>query len=163
MFHSSQTLPSPFLIHIHDLSPICIQINTTGVTSGAGIYYPPGAPEFIPGFQWGSCYSIFYMYVLQIIVCPFVLFLLAIVLYVLLRYTDSDHLCGIFKLFLLISVLSTRKLQGHLTKTVFKEIERKKIRHMLIIQKCLYQVRVITVFTVFRLLTDFVCLYTYEF
>jgi hypothetical protein len=26
-----------------------------------------------------------------------------------------------------------------------------------------YQVRVITVFTVFRLLTDFVCLYTYEF
>ena len=29
--------------------------------------------------------------------------------------------------------------------------------------KCLYQVRVITVFSVFRLLTDFVCLYTYEF
>jgi hypothetical protein len=28
---------------------------------------------------------------------------------------------------------------------------------------CLYQVRVITVFPVFRLLTDFVCLYTYEF
>jgi hypothetical protein len=30
-------------------------------------------------------------------------------------------------------------------------------------EKCLYQVRVITVFTVFRLLTDFVCLYNYEF
>jgi hypothetical protein len=29
--------------------------------------------------------------------------------------------------------------------------------------KCLYQVRVITVFTVFLLLTDFVCLYNYEF
>jgi hypothetical protein len=29
------------------------------------------------------------------------------------------------------------------------------------LQKCLYQVRVITVFTVFRLLTDFVCLYTW--
>ena len=28
------------------------------------------------------------------------------------------------------------------------------------LQKCLYRVRVITVFTVFRLLTDFVCLYT---
>ena len=28
---------------------------------------------------------------------------------------------------------------------------------------CLYQVRVITVFTVFRLLTDFVCLHNYEF
>jgi hypothetical protein len=33
----------------------------------------------------------------------------------------------------------------------------------LLIWKCLYQVRVITVFTVFRLLTDFVCLYNYEF
>jgi hypothetical protein len=29
--------------------------------------------------------------------------------------------------------------------------------------KCLYRVRVITVFTVFRLLTDFVCLYNYDF
>ena len=42
----------------------------------------------------------FYMYVLQILVCPFVLFLLAIVLSVLLRYTDSDYPFGIFKLFL---------------------------------------------------------------
>ena len=33
-------------------------------------------------------------------VCPFVLFLLAIVLSVLLRYTDSDCPFGIFKLFL---------------------------------------------------------------
>jgi hypothetical protein len=30
-------------------------------------------------------------------------------------------------------------------------------------EKCLYQVRVITVFTVFRLLTDFVCVYTMSF
>jgi hypothetical protein len=29
--------------------------------------------------------------------------------------------------------------------------------------ECLYQVRVITVFPVFRLLTNFVCLYSYEF
>ena len=36
----------------------------------------------------------------KIVVCPFVLFLLAIVLYVLLRYTDSDYPFGIFKLFL---------------------------------------------------------------
>ena len=35
------------------------QINTTGVTSGAGTAYPSEAPEFIPDFQWGSCYSIF--------------------------------------------------------------------------------------------------------
>ena len=38
--------------------------------------------------------------VLQVIVCPFVRFLLAIVLSVLLRYTDSDYPFGIFKLFL---------------------------------------------------------------
>jgi hypothetical protein len=40
------------------------------------------------------------MYVLYIVVCPFVLFLLAIVLSVRLRYTDSDYPFGIFKLFL---------------------------------------------------------------
>ena len=40
------------------------------------------------------------MYVLLIVVCPFVLFLLAIVLSLLLRYTDSDYPFGIFKLFL---------------------------------------------------------------
>ena len=48
-----------------------------------------------------SCYSIFYfyVYVLLIVVCPFVLFLLPIVLSVLLRYTDSDYPFDIFKLF----------------------------------------------------------------
>jgi hypothetical protein len=40
------------------------------------------------------------MCVLLIVVCQFVLFLLAIVLSVLLRYTDSDCSFGIFKLFL---------------------------------------------------------------
>jgi len=40
--------------------------------------------------------------VIVIVVCPFVLFLLAIVLSVLLRYTDSDYPFGIFKLFLII-------------------------------------------------------------
>jgi hypothetical protein len=40
------------------------------------------------------------MYVLSIVVCPFVLFLLAIVLSVLLRYTVSDCPFGIFKLYL---------------------------------------------------------------
>ena len=29
-----------------------------GVTSGAGTAYPLRAPEFTPGFQWVSCYSI---------------------------------------------------------------------------------------------------------
>jgi hypothetical protein len=39
------------------------------------------------------------MYVLLIVVCPFVLFLLVIVLSVI-RYTDSDYPFDIFKLFL---------------------------------------------------------------
>jgi hypothetical protein len=43
-----------------------------------------------------------YHRVLWIVVCPFVLFLLAIVLSVLLRYTDSDYHFGISKLFLLL-------------------------------------------------------------
>ena len=38
------------------------------------------------------------MYALLIVVCPFVLFLLAIVLSVPLRYTDYDCPFGIFKL-----------------------------------------------------------------
>ena len=42
----------------------------------------------------------FYVYVLQNIVCLFVLFLLTIVLSVLLRFTDSDYPFGIFKLLL---------------------------------------------------------------
>ena len=79
-----------------------------GATSGAGTSYTSGAPEFTPGFLWGSCYSIlnFYVYVLEIVVCPFVLFRLAIVLSVLLQYTDSDYPFGIFKLFLCIEWVS---------------------------------------------------------
>ena len=42
------------------------------------------------------------MYVLYIVVCPFVLFLLAIVLSVLLLFMASDYSFGIFKLFLLL-------------------------------------------------------------
>jgi hypothetical protein len=34
-------------------------VNTMGVTSGAGTAYPLRAPDFTPGFLWGSCYSIF--------------------------------------------------------------------------------------------------------
>ena len=45
-------------------------------------------------------YLQFCVYVLQIVVCPFVLFRLTIVLSVLFRFTDYDYLFGIFKLFL---------------------------------------------------------------
>ena len=51
------------------------------------------------------------MYVLSIVVCPFVLFLLAIVLSVLLRYTVFDCPFDIFKLFLL-SIISIRNLNN---------------------------------------------------
>ena len=42
--------------------------------------------------RWFMTAVNFSVYVLLIVVCPFVLFLLAIVLSVLLRYTDSDCL-----------------------------------------------------------------------
>jgi len=45
-------------------------------------------------------YLIFALYLLLIVVCPFLLFLLAIVLAGLLQYTDSDCPFGVFKLFL---------------------------------------------------------------
>ena len=47
----------------------------------------------------GVCVTRSLMYVLQIVFCPFVLFLLPIVLSVL-RLTNSDDSLGIFKLFL---------------------------------------------------------------
>ena len=49
----------PVLFSFMTYHRVCNQINTTGVTSGAGTAYPSGAPEFTPGFKWGSCYSIF--------------------------------------------------------------------------------------------------------
>ena len=53
-----------------------------------------------PRLFGGSGYSIFSFLCnhLQIVVCPFVLFLLVIALYVLLRFTASDYPFGIFKL-----------------------------------------------------------------
>jgi hypothetical protein len=55
-------------------------------------------PRFLVGFVLLDLQ--FDMYVLLIVVCPFVLFLLAIVLSVLLLFTDSDYPFGISKLFL---------------------------------------------------------------
>ena len=70
---------------------VCNQINTTGATSGAGTAYPSGASEFTPFLVGFVLLDLqLYVYVLQIVVCPFVLFHLAIVLSVLLRYTASD-------------------------------------------------------------------------
>ena len=62
--------------------------DTTGANSGAGTAYPSGTPVFAPDFQWNSYYAIFTFLcsVLQIVVCSFVLFLLAIALSVLSIY-----------------------------------------------------------------------------
>ena len=48
-------------------------IFTTVATSGTGTCHPYGAPEFIRGFKWGSCCSIFkcLFNVLYIVVYPF--------------------------------------------------------------------------------------------
>jgi len=55
--------------------------------------------ELIPGYQWGSYYTSF-SFMCMFCRSLFVFFLLAIVLSVLLPYTDSDYPFGIFKLFL---------------------------------------------------------------
>ena len=79
-----------------------------------------------PGFYWGSCYLIFSF------MCMFcrslfgfffgVLFLLAIVLSVLLWYTDSDYPFSIFKLFSNI----------HICERLYRAIHRKKYTLFLI-------------------------------
>jgi isoprenylcysteine carboxyl methyltransferase (ICMT) family protein YpbQ len=48
-----------------------------------------------------------------IVVCPFVLFLLAIALFVLLQFTDYDYISGVFKLFLF-----------NVCHTLFKDIQQ---------------------------------------
>ena len=71
---------------------VCNMNITIGATNGTGTAYPSGAPELTPGFKRDSCGSIisFLWSVLGIIICPFVLFRLAILV------TSF----GLFKLFL---------------------------------------------------------------
>jgi hypothetical protein len=59
---------------------------TTRATIGAGTTHPTGATEFIPGF----CGIRLLCFIIQIFICPFVLFLLTIVLSVL--FTASNYL-----------------------------------------------------------------------
>ena len=69
-------------------------------TSGAGTAYHSGAPGFTHGFSGvPGTRSLVLCVFLQIVVCPFAFFRLAIVLSVLL-FTNSDYSFGIFKLFL---------------------------------------------------------------
>ena len=69
-----------------------------------------------------------------IIVCHFVLFLLAIVLSVLLPYTDSDYLFGIFKLFwellALLNVLLSFQIYRHFQFGGHIEVPLLHIKHI---------------------------------
>ena len=70
-----------------------------GATSGAGIGYPSGAHVFTSGFSGVRVTRSLVLYICFVDRCLcFVLFLLAIVLSVLSRYTDSDYPFGIFML-----------------------------------------------------------------
>jgi hypothetical protein len=84
--------------------------------------------------------------VLWIVICPFVIFLFAIVLSFLLRFTDSNYSFAIFKLFLSPICLSkylyqASKLSGHasdfhmrikyLSANYLLEISAYKIEHFL--------------------------------
>jgi hypothetical protein len=75
----------------------CNKSNTTDVTNGAGTSYPSGVSEFTSVLVGVHVAPSFLCSVLYIIVCPFVLFLFAIVLSVLL-FTASDYLFGILSL-----------------------------------------------------------------
>ena len=77
---------------------VCNWGNKTGTTRGAETTHPSGTHGFIPDFLVGI-FS-FMCSVLYTFVCPFVLFHLAIVLSVLLRFAVSDYPFGVFKLFL---------------------------------------------------------------
>ena len=81
---------------------VCNYINTTGSTSGTGTVNTSGAPAITPGFYRDLCYAIFSFMCMfcRSFFCPFLLFLLTIVVSGLFRFMDSDYPFSIFKLFL---------------------------------------------------------------
>ena len=98
---------------------LCNQNKKTGVTSGAGTTYPLRAPEFYPGFQWGSCCSIFCYCVLLCIslFVHFVPLLLTIVLFVPLSLSFWLLCCLSFELRICITtqvVLRLDKIVLHI-------------------------------------------------
>ena len=87
-----------------------IHLRSTGVISGAGTAYLPehlNSPSVFSGVRVNRCLA---LYVCFIDRCLF-LFLLAIVLSVLLRFTDSDGYFGIFKLFFSFSTDTTHNVE----------------------------------------------------
>ena len=81
--------------------------NTMGVISETGTVYPSGAPEFTPGFEWASCYSIFILYVCFVYRClSFCVFPFGHCIF-WSSSIYSDYPVGIFKLFLALPLSTT--------------------------------------------------------
>jgi hypothetical protein len=94
-----------YILHMQDAGGMLL-INTTSATSGAGTHYPSGAPAFTPGFSGVCVTRSLLLYVCFVDHClSFILFVLAIVLSVLLRYTDDDYPLGISKPFILLLII----------------------------------------------------------
>ena len=101
---------------------VCNQINTMGVISGARASYPSGTPEFIPGFQWGSCYSIyrFYRSLFVLYICMF-----CRLLFVLLYFFFLGIVClFFFDIWILITPLvsSNSSYYDHLSFVYEKDM-----------------------------------------
>ena len=78
-------------------------------------------PEFIPGFYWVSCYLIFSftsMFCRSFFVLLY-FFLLAIVLSVILGFTDYDYSFGIFKVLCIEYVINYCDVQGNVFVSQF--------------------------------------------
>ena len=81
---------------------VCKKSRTTGTTYEAEAAYPSGALVFTPNFSGVRVARsvVFYEVFCTSMFCPFVPFLIAITLSVLLRFTTFDYPFGILKLFL---------------------------------------------------------------
>jgi hypothetical protein len=88
------------LLQAYSLYLIFHKSNMTGVTSGATTAYPKGVHEFTPGLLGFVLLLSYNCTVLQIILCPFSIFLTAFVLSVL-QLTASYDFIGFFKLSLI--------------------------------------------------------------
>ena len=89
---------------------VCNYSNMMSATNGAGTAFPSVAHEFTSGFQWGSCCSIFSFLcsVLQIIVCPSLIYGFRILLWYLqtfLSLGESGHHHQIIKLLLVFAMI----------------------------------------------------------
>ena len=89
-------ITSKFSLIFPDLKKLFVNSNTTDATNGVGTSYPSGAPDFIPGFQDVRFAQslVFCVVFCRSLLCPFVVFIVAIVFSVL-RITPSDYPFGI--------------------------------------------------------------------